>query len=103
MPNPAPLVGGFNTVSVTDQGVIAAADAAITAEQQALTKAEDRPISIELVSIDQARAQVVAGMNYQLSLTVIIDGTTKKAYATIYRNLAQPPVYALNEWIWPPK
>jgi hypothetical protein len=48
--------------------------------------------------VTQARQQVVAGLNFELQLSVTLDGTPRTAQAVVWRQL--DGVYSLHSWIW---
>jgi len=98
---PSPIVGGYGSTSVASPDVIAATKFALAAEQKALSQSGKHPAEIRLVRINQANQQVVAGLNYELALTVTLDGVEKKAVAVVYQSLPnnQPP-YSLTSWVW---
>jgi hypothetical protein len=48
--------------------------------------------------LTQARQQVVAGLNFELHLSVTLDGTPRTAQALVFRHLNG--VYSLNSWDW---
>lgn len=67
--------GGYKKVSVSDPQVVAAADFAIEAQ------GEKAGAGIELLSIENAERQTVAGTNYKLCLQVnIADGNSDEPY-----------------------
>lgn len=83
--------GGFAPARVNDPEVVASAKAAVS--QQASKSGS----SISLVSIDKAKQQVVAGMNYEMCLTVKIDGETTNVTAVVYVNLQKSR--SLRNWV----
>lgn len=88
-----PLAGGFSEASVSDQEVKAAADFAVSA-QAAVEKKK-----IELLSITAAEAQVVAGMNYKLTLEVLVEGKKQTVEAIVWwQAWRQPDPYQLSSW-----
>lgn len=92
-PTEPPLAGGFSEASVSDQEVKAAADFAVAA-QAAVEKKK-----IELVSITAAQTQVVAGMNYKLTLEVLVDGKKQTVEALVWwQSWRQPDPYQLSSW-----
>jgi hypothetical protein len=73
---PAPIiVGGYRAANVQDQGVQAAAQAAVTAMNVP---------GLTLRSVDSAQTQLVQGMNYRLEITTS-DG--QRSRVTVYRPL----------------
>ena len=94
------IPGGFSSSSVTDAGIITAANFAVTAEAAAL-KATGEPARLELVKIKSAKQQVVAGANYVLTLKVMLEGKEKTAQATVWwQAWRKPDPYQLTEWQW---
>lgn len=63
------IPGGWSKARVDDKAVVDAAAFAIKARQKAMKAAGAREV-VELVRIARARQQVVAGMNYHLTLQV---------------------------------
>ncbi len=96
-PKPS-IVGGYNSVSTTNAGVIAAANFAVSNEQQTLTQILQHPLTIKLVSINEATQQVVAGMNYEMKLTVSIDGAEREAVVLVYQGLGDQAKMELMSW-----
>ena len=91
-----PVVGGYGKVAATDQEVVAAANFAVRAQ------AKKQRAKIKLTAVNAAARQVVAGVNYQICLSVqTTDRRTKKAtpqtvQAIVYKNLKQK--YSLTNW-----
>ncbi len=75
--------GGKSDASVKDPDVIEAANFACTAEQDAL-KAQGHAQAITLVEITAAKSQVVAGVSYDLTLRVKVDGQDQTAEAVVW-------------------
>lgn len=96
------LVGGYSQASVTNETVQAAAAAAITAQAKTLpAPKEGVATKLELVKILAAEQQVVAGMNYRLTLRVKLDGKEKTAEAVVWwQAWRQPDPYQLTTWKW---
>ena len=97
-----PVVGGWSPVAVSDKNVVAAAAFAVKAEEKAIRKkAGEKPASLELIAIREAEQQVVAGMNYRLTLTVKLNGQEKTAEAVVWwQGWRQPDPYQLTSWDW---
>jgi len=89
--NVMPSVGGYSTAAVSDKDIIAIAEFAVFEESK-------KGNALTLVSIDAAEKQVVAGMNYRVSLTVEDSGSSKQAEAVVYRNLESNLL--LTSWNW---
>lgn len=90
------ITGGYKKVSVTDAGVVAAADFAVE------TQAEKTEAGIEIAAIKKAERQSVGGTNYKLCVQVnIADGSTDEPYeqfanVIVYRSLKN--VFELKSW-----
>jgi len=97
IPVSAQMLGGYSDVSVTDPGVIAAANFAIH-EQSEKEHVAGGHAGLKLDEILSARQQVVAGMNYDLQLKVQIKNQNKIAEAIVNRNLHE--TYQLTSWVW---
>jgi hypothetical protein len=94
----AQKLGGYKTIAKNDAGAQTAAEFAIDAQ------AERKNINIELISIEKAESQVVAGTNYRLCLKVTMpgadddtDGTTTTVRVIVYRDLKGK--HSLTSWI----
>ena len=92
----AQKAGAYKTISKTDAGARAAAEFAVDAQ------AERKSLTIELVAVEKAETQVVAGTNYRLCLKITTSGADDEADVTItvkvivYRNLKGE--YSLTSW-----
>jgi len=92
----AQKVGGYKQSSKTDAGARAAAEFAVDAQ------AERKNLTIELVAVEKAETQVVAGTNFRLCLKITTSGAEDEADVTItvkvvvYRNLKGE--YSLTSW-----
>lgn len=94
-----PLLGGKETANVTNAWVVAAANFAVQAQQQTLRQDTSTPATtLVLVKIVSAESQVVAGMNYFLTLEVTENGTPRTAVAVVWRRLSG--VHQLTSWKW---
>jgi predicted neuraminidase len=82
----APLPGGFTAVSPADEQVVTAAKSAVAARDATLT----------LQAIVEAERQVVAGLNYRLTLKVADNGASRLAEAIVWHKLDGQ--YALTSW-----
>lgn len=87
----AQRVGGYKKIAKTDAGAVAAADFAISAEA---TKTNGE---IELVSINTAESQVVAGTNFRLCMSVKVGTQEQTVIAVVYRNLKAE--FSLTSWV----
>jgi hypothetical protein len=92
-PDQAPeLAGGWASVPPGEARVQAAAEHAVAAQSAATGMA------LRLEAISEARAQVVAGMNYELQLRVLKDGRPHPASALVWARLDGS--YQLTHWSW---
>ena len=89
---PAQMVGNYRTVSNNDQTVVNAANFAIDAQNKKM-----KNDALELVGIERAERQIVAGSNYQMCLTLIENGKTQQATATVYQNPINQ--FSLTSWV----
>lgn len=97
---PTATPGGYTSVPLTDERVAAAAAFAIDAERQAL-KAAGEPARLELLGIQKAEQQVVAGVNYRLNLKVQRNGKEQFADAVVWwQAWRQPEPFRLTSWNW---
>jgi hypothetical protein len=87
----AQMVGNYRTVSNNDQTVVNAANFAVETQNQKM-----KNDALELVGIERAERQLVAGSNYQMCLTLIEKGRTQQATATVYQNLQNQ--FSLTSW-----
>jgi hypothetical protein len=91
-----PIVGGYGKIDAADKEVVAAANFAVKAQ------AKKQKAMIKLVAVNNAARQVVAGMNYQVCLS--IETTNRKTkvaapqtvQAIIFKNLKGK--YKLTRW-----
>ncbi|MEP6945600.1 MAG: cystatin domain-containing protein [Acidobacteriota bacterium] len=87
----AQMVGGYKQIAKTDADAHAAAVFAVGAEGQ------KDGLSIELMSVQQAERQVVAGTNYRLCLSVTAGSEASMTVRTVvYRDLKGK--YKLTSW-----
>jgi hypothetical protein len=91
-PNETAIAGGWSKVSVQDENVRKAAEAAV----KSASRNSGKPVT--LVSIDEASQQVVAGMNYALKLTVKVGGTTRKAETMVWWQSWRPVPFEVTDW-----
>ena len=79
------VLGGFKVVSVTDAAVQEAAEFAVS------DHSEKNEVSLEIVSIEKAERQVVAGTNFRMCIEVKIvaeeDGDTQMVLAVVHKSL----------------
>ena len=101
-PAARPLVGGYSEAAVSETNVAAAVAFAITAEEKTLReKGDEAPARLELVAILHAQQQVVAGMNYRLTLKVKQNGRDREAEAVVWwQAWRSPDPYQLTSWKW---
>lgn len=89
------ITGGYGETDVKDKDVITAAKFAV---KKGSTKEK---ATISLVTIQKAKVQVVAGLNYEVCLEVNVKKSGKKSVkrfvkAIVYKNLKN--VYSLTSW-----
>jgi len=88
--------GGYKKIAKTDAAVVAAANFAVKAQ------AKKQKSKIKLVTVNNAARQVVAGMNYQMCLSVETTDRKKKTAApqfvqvVVYQNIKNK--YSLTSW-----
>ncbi len=87
-----PIPGGWSTVAVDDARVKLAARQAVAAQ------ASIDGTELTLVAIEEAQRQVVAGINYQLKLSVKKGNRQQRADATVWGKL--DGTYELTAWAW---
>lgn len=99
VPALAQVPGGWSKVSVKDPGVVAAARFAIEA-RLAEARKEGAAGKLALVDILSAEQQVVAGMNYRITMTVKAGDDARKAEATVWARawLEKDERYQLTAW-----
>jgi hypothetical protein len=86
------MPGGWSSVSVDDGKIVAAAKHAVSAQ------AAEANEKLTLLEIKKAHQQVVAGMNYRLTLRVERNGKKQSASAVVWLKL--DGTYKLTEWKW---
>ena len=93
----AQVPGGWSKAAVDDPEVVAAAAFAI--EARGAGKADDAG-PLALVKILAAEQQVVAGMNYRITMEVTIGDDVRKAEATVWARvwLEKDERYQLTAW-----
>ncbi len=91
--------GGWADVAATDEGVIAAAAFAVQSKQAAMRENGGQR-TLVLEKIEAAQQQVVAGMNYRLTLRVKTEGKARTAEALVWARvwLEEPERYQLTSW-----
>ena len=72
-----PIPGGYNPRATTDADVLAAAKFAVAQQDAKLT----------FQALDKAAEQVVAGINYRLTLRVLDAGKARPAEAVVWHKL----------------
>ena len=88
---PAQVVGNYREASKTDKAVVRAANFAVGARG----KAQQNRL-LELIAVERAEKQVVAGANYRLCLTVKANAGSEQATAIVYQNPQNQ--YELIDW-----
>jgi len=90
----AQKVGGYKSVAVDDAGGVAAAEFAVA------DHSEKNEVSLEVVSIQKAERQIVAGTNYRLCIEVKVveegNDDTQFVEVVVYQDLKK--VYKLTGW-----
>lgn len=84
-----PIPGGYSPVAPTDADALAAAKFAVAKH--------DAKLSFQ--ALEKAAHQVVAGMNYRLTLRVLDAGKTRPAEAVVWRKLGNAG-HELTSWKW---
>lgn len=84
----AALPGGFSAVATTNAEALAAAKFAVTAHD----------VKLQFQAIETAERQVVAGLNYRLTLHVSDAGKARRAAAVVWRKLDGS--HELTSWNW---
>ena len=87
-PPAAPMVGNYRAALKTDPEVKTAAQFAL--------KTQKSGIKLSLISVEQAEKQLVAGMNYRITLKLKSSGKIRFAKAVVYRDLGGK--YSLTSW-----
>lgn len=90
----APMVGGYSSVETTKDEVKSAADFAVGEQSRHETEL------LTLAAISKAERQVVAGLNYRLTLTVTQGKSSRDANVVVYHALDSH--YELTSWEWLP-
>ena len=88
-PSHAQIVGGYKSVAVDDESVVAAANFAVSKE-------EETTEGIDLDAILKAERQVVAGTNYRICLRVKLGDDSQVVEAVVYQDLKG--AYTLKSW-----
>jgi cystatin-C len=84
-----PQLGGYKAASVSDEGVVAAAEFAVSKESETTE-------GLALDEILKAESQVVAGTNYRLCLKVTLGDESQEVQAVVFRNLKGE--HSLTSW-----
>ena len=84
----AQIPGGFASVGVTDEQALAAAKFAVAAHDAKLA----------FQGIGKVQRQVVAGLNYRLTIKVADNGASRLAEAVVWRKL--DGTHELTSWKW---
>lgn len=95
-----PLAGGYATASATNEEVVAAANFAVKTQAESLKKSAPTS-ALSLVSIEHAEQQVVAGMNFKMTLNVKHDGKSRQAGAVVWwQAWNREAPFKLTSWTW---
>jgi hypothetical protein len=86
------MPGGWSSVTINESAVKKAAENAVKIQ------AEKTRESLELLSIEKAKQQVVAGMNYELRLEISRNGQETAAIVIVWAKLDGS--YQVTEWWW---
>ncbi len=94
--------GGISETQVTGKDVVTAAHFAIKAQQEAMQDPKGGPSpKLELLKILKADEQVVAGINYRLTLNVLVNGEERQADVVVWwQSWRKPDPYQLTSWKW---
>lgn len=84
-----PIAGGFSPVALTDPNALVAAKFAVAKQDAKLT----------FQAIEKAEQQVVAGLNYRMTLRVLDSGKARQAEATVWHKLGNAG-QELTAWKW---
>lgn len=86
------ITGGYRTVAVDGEYVVAAAQFAVN------NRAENNPEQegLTLASVDKAQSQTVGGINYKLCLTVTLDDESQQVSALVFQSLQR--TFTLKSW-----
>lgn len=87
-PSRAQTPGGFSAVAKTDANTVAAAKAAVASREG----------KVQLTSVESAERQVVAGMNYRLTLKVTENGKARRAESVVWHKLDGK--FETTSWTW---
>lgn len=90
------VCGGWSPVQATNTEVIAAAECAIRAQNAKAAASDTNTVS--LVRITSARHQVVAGINFALSIDVRQGKNERPAETIVWHRLSGE--YELTSWRW---
>ncbi len=86
------IAGGWSTVKTDDARVKAAADNAVTLQAKASGE------TLKLVAVEAASSQVVAGLNYRLTLRVTRNDKAATAAVVVWAKLDGS--YQVTDWTW---
>ena len=86
---PGRIAGGYGDVSKKDATVVDAASFAID-------KQAEKDATVEMISVERAERQIVAGSNYRLCIAYNASGKRQEATAVVYHNLQDE--FALTSW-----
>lgn len=84
-----PIVGGYKSVSTSDETAVNVADFAVRTQQQ-------KDPTLKFLSIINAERQIVAGSNYRFCLAVESGAKPAQASAVVYQNLQN--VFSVTSW-----
>lgn len=89
------ITGGYGETDVNDEGVVKAARFAVS------KRGRNTGAKVTLIKTENAKVQVVSGLNYEVCLYVSVKRPGRKAYrqyakVVVYRNLRN--VHSLTSW-----
>jgi len=96
-----PMPGGYAKASTSDPTVVSAAEFAVKAARQEMPGILTATLKLQRVLA--AQQQVVAGMNYRLTLRVLTNSGARDVEAVIYKPIGSDetrPAFKLTSWKW---
>jgi len=98
----AAMQGGYTPASIIDKEIIAAAEFAVRAQEEAIQKQKSPDLTtLKLVKILSAHQQIVAGINYLLTLKLTLNGESRQAETVVWwQAWRKPNPYELTSWKW---
>jgi len=96
-----PMPGGYAKASTQDPAVVSAAEFAVKAARQEMPGILTSTLKLDRVLA--AQQQVVAGMNYRLTLRVLTNSGPREVEAVVYEPIScdeMRPPNKLTSWKW---